>query len=335
MEEEKIKKINNLKSESAGRIMTSDVPAVPLDSTVGQIEKLLIEKVKEFNNINYVYVVDANNHLKGVLSVKELFRTPKDVPVKDFMVTNLVTVRLSTDRERVALLAIKHNLKNIPVIDKDGVFWGVVPSDTILDVLHQEGIEDALRSEGILNNRYSPKEFISAKAPYHFRKRLPWLLLGLLGGLLAALVVGLFENILSQMIILAAFIPAVVYMADAVGSQTQTIFVRSLAMDGKVSVMNYLRREISVGIWLACTLGVLSFLLALWWWQSFVVAVILGISFFFTITIAALSGIFLPWIFFKLKFDPAISSGPFATVVRDILSVLVYFGVAFIVLSIF
>jgi len=328
----KMRRIKNLTPESAGEISISSVPIVLPETTVGEIEKLLVSKIRNFENINYIYVTDDQGHLKGVLSIKELFKNPKDLLVKNFMVTDIVTVRPRTDRERVALLAIKHNLKNIAVVDKENIFLGVVPSDVILNVLHEEGIEDALRSEGILKTHYSAKEFIGAKASHHFRKRLPWLLIGLLGGLLAAVVISFFEQTLSEMIILAAFIPAVVYMADAVGAQTQTIFIRSMTLDQKISMKDYLVREISVSIWLALTLSILSLFLTFWWWKSFVVSFILSISFFLTIILAAFSGVFLPWLFSKMNFDPAISSGPLATVLRDISSVVIYFGTAFLIL---
>lgn len=330
----KISKLKNLPYDSAGRIMTQAVPVVSISMRIGFIEELLLKQIKNFDNINYVYVVDENGHLKGVLSIKELFRVPKTMPVLSVMNSNPVTVRPNTDRERVALLAIEHNIKNIPVVDKEGIFLGVVPSDVILNVLHQEGIEDVLRSAGILKHD-SARDFIVAKTSEHFKKRLPWLIVGLLGGFVAAFIVGFFEEILSQMIILAAFIPSVVYMADAVGAQTQTIFIRSLFLNRKMVLKDYVKREVYVSSLLAFFLSILATGLTFWWWREGLVALIIGISFFATITISALLGVVLPLLFYKLKFDPAIASGPFSTVVRDIMSILIYFAVASTVLSVF
>jgi len=331
--EKKLSKLKNLPYHSAGQILTRAIPVVSKEAHIGFIENLLLKEIRNFENINYIYVVDERNHLKGVLSIKELFRVPKDISVTSIMNSNPITVRPGTDRERVALLAIKHNIKNIPVVDKDGIFLGIVPSDVILNVLHQEGIEDVLSSAGILKHD-SARDFIIAKTSVHFKKRLPWLIVGLFGGFVAAFVVGFFEDILSKMIILAAFIPSVVYMADAVGSQTQTIFIRSLFLDHKMVLKDYVKREISVSALLAVFLSILAAGLTFWWWKEGVVALIIGISFFATIATSALSGVLLPLLFYKLKVDPAIASGPFSTVLRDILSILIYFTVAFTVLNI-
>lgn len=330
--DKKISKLKGLSTSSAGRIMTKAIPIVSIDVNIGFVEKLLINEIKNFENINYVYVTNSSGYLKGVLSIKEIFRVPKDVPVIDVMNSSLVTVRPSTDRERVALLAVENNIKNIPVVDKNGTLLGVVPSDIILDVLHQEGIEDVLRSAGILRHD-SARDFINAKISVHFRKRLPWLIFGLFGGFGAAFVVSFFESILSEMIILTAFIPSVVYMADAVGSQTQTIFIRNMSLNEKIKLSFYLKKEFIISIFLSFFLSILASLLTLWWWKDPLIASIIAFSFFATIMASALSGIILPWIFFKMKFDPAISSGPFSTVLRDILSILIYFIVAFIMLS--
>ncbi len=326
-------KFGHLSADSAGRILTDKVPTILRDATIGEVEALLLKEVKNFDNINYVYILDSRNQLAGVISIKEVFRLPKSAKVSSVMIANPVSVRPSTDQERVVMLSIKHNIKSVPVVDKNGVFLGAVPSDIILSVLHKEGVEDLLRSAGILKN-YSVSGFLSTKTFEHFRKRLPWLLVGLLGGLLAASVISFFEETLSQIILLAAFIPAVVYMADAVGAQTQTIFVRTLSLPEKLRLKEYLKKELAISFPLSVFLGLIAFTLIFWWWGEFQVALIIGLSFILTIFIAALLGIFLPWLFFKFKLDPAIASGPFSTVIRDILSIIIFFVVAVLVLGI-
>ncbi|MEK7552186.1 MAG: magnesium transporter [Patescibacteria group bacterium] len=333
-EETKNNSQSSFPRESAIHILTKKIPIVLQGLNIGAIESLLLKDIQKLENINYIYVVDEKGILKGVLSIKELFRIGKNMPIFRVMKTNLITVSPNTHREKVALLAIQHNLKNIPVVDKSGLFLGVVPSDVILNVLHQEGIEDALRGSGILKHD-SAKDFITASASEHFKKRLPWLVFGLLGSFLAAIVIGFFEDTLSKMIILASFIPSVVYIADAVGSQTQTIFIRSFFIDKKMALKSYIRREISVGLLLALSLSIAATLLTYFLWNELLITLIIGISFFLTILISTCFGLLLPWIFYKLKFDPAISSGPFSTVISDVLSVLIYLGVAFIALSIF
>ncbi len=330
-----LQKEQYLKSDSAGRIMITNVPVVLSSATIGDIEALLFKEAANFDTINYIYVVDKKNKLSGVLSVKELFCLPKAAVVSEIMQTKLVTVRQHTDQERVALLSIQHNLKAIPVINHENLFLGVVPSDVILNILHQENIEDHLRSAGIGIFKDPARDLIVASTFVHFKKRLPWLLVGLLGGLGAASLVGSFEHLLSEMLILAAFIPAVVYMADAVGAQTQTIFIRSVALDQKLDIKKYILREAVVGFFLATTLGILVTLFLLTWWEPPILGIILGLSFFTTIIIAISVAIILPWILLRLDYDPALASGPLATVIRDILSIMFYFVIADSMLSIF
>ncbi|KKP98924.1 MAG: Mg2+ transporter [Parcubacteria group bacterium GW2011_GWD2_38_12] len=324
-----------LPPESAGRIMTANIPIAGPSSTIEEIEKLLLEKTKDFETINYIYIVNTENKLVGVTSIKEIFRRPKNSVVSEIMETNLIVVRPHTDRERVALLAIKYNLKSIPVVDNENKFLGIVPSDVILTTLHQENIENVLRSVGIHNFENPIKDLIFASAFTHFKKRFPWLIVGLLGGIIAAVMVGFFENLFAKMVALAAFIPAVVYMADAVGSQTQTILIRSLAIEHNLIFKKYLWRELKVSFFLALILGIVISLVLFLWWSSFLLGFILGISFFITILVASFLALFIPWVFYKFKYDPAIVTGPLATAIRDVLSIILYFAVASVVLRYF
>ncbi len=323
-----VQKEPRLRSDSAGRVMITNVPVVLSSATIGDIEALLFKEAANFDTINYIYVVDEQNKLSGTLSIKDVFCFPKKVLVSEFMQKKLITVRQNTDQERVALLSIKHNLKAIPVIDNNNLFLGVVPSDIILNILHQENIEDFLRSAGVNIFKNPARDLIVASTFVHFKKRLPWLLVGLLGGLAAASLVGSFEHLLSEMLILAAFIPAVVYMADAVGAQTQTIFIRSVALDQKLDIKKYILREAAVGFFLATTLGIIVTLFLITWWEPPILGIILGLSFFTTIIIAISVAIILPWLLLRLDYDPALASGPLATVIRDILSIMFYFIIA-------
>ena len=321
--------------ESAGRLMTAKVPLAASDATIADIEKILLKRVKEFETINYIYIVNKNKKLKGVISIKDVFRLSKSTPVSQMMEKDSISVRPHTDQERVALLALRHNLKAIPVVDKENHLLGIVPSDVILGILHSENIEDILRFAGVGKLKDPARSIIGASAAVHFRKRLPWLVLGLLGGVAAAFIVEFFEAALKAQLVLAAFIPAVVYMADAVGTQTQTIFIRSLAIDHNLNLKKYIFRELRVNLFLALVLGIIISTISLLWWQSSLLGVILGISIFVTVLTAMAVAIFLPWLFSKIKYDPAIASGPFATVVRDILSLLIYFSIAQVILNIF
>lgn len=320
--------------ESAGKLMTKDVPIVDNQSTIGDVQSLIIKKTKNFENINYIYITDKEGKLEGVISIKELFRREKGDYVRDFMKTDLVVVRSRTDQEKVAMLALKHSLKDIPVIDSNHYLLGVVPSDIILDVIHRENQEDHMILAGI-NHRNSEILLNQVSAISYYRKRLPWLIVGLAGGIITAFIISFFEKVIADMLILASFIPAIVYMADAVGGQTQIIFVRQLAIDQKTSFGSYFKKETITGLLLSLTLSSLLFLFVIWWWQSVILASILGLSFFFTIIFAMILGIIIPWLFQVYNYDPAIASGPLAIVIRDIISVIIYFMIATVAVFLF
>lgn len=323
----KLEDHRDLTPRSAGRLMILKIPAIHTQATIAEVEEMLLKRTRDLETINYIYVTEAEK-LMGVISVKEVFRLPKNRKIAEVMKKEVVTVRPHTDRERAALLAIEHNLKEIPVVDSENKLLGVVPYDVILRALREEHIEDILQFAGVHRFKDAARDIINAPALVHFKKRLPWLIVGLLGGLVAAGIVNFFESALKVQIILASFIPAVAYMADAVGAQTQTIFIRSLALDQRLNFLKYLWREAKIGLAISVLLSAIVTLLAYLLWSPPFLAVILGLSFLATILAAMAVAIFLPWMFTKFNIDPAIASGPFATIIRDILSLLIYFAIA-------
>lgn len=332
----KVKMSNGEKINIAGKQMTQAVPVTKQDDTIAEVEQLLLKHTNELETVNYIYVTDEGSRLVGVLSVKEIFRASKNLVVRDLMKTNLVTVRFGTHQEKVANLALKHNLKAVPVLDKDDRFLGVVPSDAILKIFHKEHEEDIMHSAGVVISKNQEQDIISTSAFLYFEKRIPWLVFGLVGGVGAAFMVGVFDEALKKILTLAAFIPAIVYMADAVGVQTQTIFIRSIAIDHEMGVKKYVIREMIVGTVIALLLGFLIGVVSFIWWKPAILGLILGISFFLTIMSAIMVALFLPWFFLRAtNIDPAIASGPFATIIRDMLSLIIYFGVASLMIKIF
>lgn len=321
--------------ETAGRRMVKNVPVCYPEDEISDIKKILLERAGEFETLNYIYVVDQEKRLRGVFSIKEIFQRPGETKIEDLMERRIIKVGPYTDQERVVILALKNNLKAIPIINKEGHFLGVVPSDIILEILHSEHVEDFLRSVGIRKNGYFPEMLIKTPIGILAKRRLPWLFLGLLGGIFAAQIVNFFETSLEHHLILAAFIPLIVYMADAVGAQSQTLFIRSLAIDQGINLKKYLIKEIKTSFLMALILGILLSLIALIWLTSPLFGLILGISLFLTVIFSSLIAILIPWLLNNLKKDPALSSGPFATIIRDILSLVIYFSVATILLKIF
>ena len=313
--------------------MALNAPTVDASATVRDVEQLLLGRAKDFANIQHIYVLGADKVLSGVFSVKELFSQPKEALVSSVMITKVISATANTDQEHVALLAITHGLTNVPVVDEQQHFLGIVTHDTILKVLDSEAIEDFLRMGGIAQGDFASPVALSLKES--LRRRLPWLIVGLGGGLLAALVVRNFEATLEAQIALAAFIPVVVYIADAVGAQVEIIFIRRLAIDAQTRVIPYFFKELFVSGVIGLIIGACAAVAVAYWWSSAFLASVVGVSIGLGAVVAALIAVLLPSLFAKFKFDPAMATGPLATVVADISSLLIYFTVTIVMMRVF
>ncbi len=315
---------------SAGRIMLNKrfVPIAEKGQTLADIRKEFQEKISGLKTINYVYVVNGDQRLVGVISIRDVFKKRGNLKVSGVMARDLVKVFPDQDQEEVVYLALRNNIKSMPVVTKDNVFLGVVPSDKILFILYQESREDILMHAGILEE--DRKLMLPTDTPIKslIFSRTPWLILGLFGGILAVRIVESFEIALKSHLILAAFIPVMVYMADAVGTQTQILFIRSLALDRRLAIKKYFLKEMGVGFVIALICGTFLSLVTLFWKGSLILGLIVGASLFSACFIAVLIAVIVPLILKKLKFDPAVGSGPFSTIIRDILSLIIYFQIA-------
>lgn len=309
--------------------ITRRVPTVGTHETIGHIHAILGEH--KFDTINYIYVLDANEALVGVLSVRDVFLRSPHVVVGDVMEREVVHAKTNDDAEKVAALALRHNLKAVPVVNESGVFAGVLPSDAILHMLHNRHVELFLLSTGIHS---SARETFEGTPWFVARARTPWLAGGLVGGFFAASVVSFFEASLTSHFILASFIPLMVYMADAVGTQTQTIFIRGLVFEGKIRFAGYLAKELLTGFIISIPLALLLGLVAYFGMGTAAyIAFILGVSLVLTIVTSVFVGVSIPFTLFRLGKDPAIGAGPFGTIVRDLASLVIYLCVATAVLQ--
>ncbi len=310
--------------------MVENVPAVSSKTTVADVLALLHQHARDFASISYVYLVDGNRTLVGVVSIRDIFVYSAQTIIAVAAKKSLVSVSGDVSMERVALTAIDHNLKAVPVIDKvSNRLLGVVTSETIRDVLHYGRIHDLLQLSGA-GPFDDPKSSLLSGSPFlHIRKRLPWLLLGLLGGFVAALIVQSFETALAAHVLIIAFIPLVVYLADAVGSQTEIIFVRALALDPSLRSVGrfkaYLARECVVSVSLALLLGLCMSVVTTWWFQTPELVPVIFTAIIVTLVAAMLVALFIPFVATRLRYDPALTSGPVATVVRDVLTLVLYF----------
>jgi magnesium transporter len=321
--------------DTAGSRIVTAFPRVKLGEKIKDVEKMLLDEADAFETIDYLYVVDDNSVLKGVISIKELHASNKDATVEEIMKKKLVVARPLTHQERIVYLALSNKIKAIPVVDREKHLLGVVPYDTILQIFNEEVREDVFKFGGIFHKM--GKEYTTIKSPAvtMIKTRLPWLIIGVLGGTITASIISSFEHVLNTLLALAAFAPVLAYLSDAVGTQSETLTVRSIALDPKLSLKSYFVRESAVAISLALACGLLLAVIALVGWKNYILGLIIGVSLFLSIVSAVFISTGFPFLFKKVNLDPAIASGPFATMISDVATVVIYFSVASFLLASF
>lgn len=317
-------------TDSASHHMSVQFCAAHPEETVGRyLEKLRAAHVS-VTAFPYIYVVDEKETLVGVLSLNAFLRTQHDRKISEIMKSPEIFVHPHTPRERVAMLALDHELKAIPVVDHEKRLLGIVSEKAIFKIFREEHVEDFLKVAGI-HGKGGSVDVLRERVSRLVKTRFPWLIIGLIGGMIATWVMKFFEPTLERELALAFFIPVIVYMADAVGSQSQMLFIRR-GLFGTFDARKYILREILVGFILAAILALLMFGFAFALFQKSAFAMVVGISLFITIIVAVIIAMTIPALLIKFKKDPAVGSGPFATVIRDILSIFIYFIIATIVL---
>lgn len=308
-------------------------PRAYLGETIEDVEKMLSKKAASFDTIDYIYILDLENVLSGVISIKNIFSiSDKKLLVDDFMDRDLVMTHPSTGPERIVYLALSHGIKAVPIVDDEKHLLCIVPYDSILEIFNQQVKKDIFRFGGIFH-RVGSDTSITSTAGMMIKSRLPWLILGVLGGTAAASVVSSFEAVLSKFIVLAAFIPVLVYMSDAVGTQSEALIIRSLALDPELSVRTYILREFKISIMLAVICGILISIVAVAGWGTYYLGAVVGFSMFLSIIAAVAISTLLPMAFKRFNYDPAVATGPLATIISDLLTLTIYFTVAILLLT--
>ena len=313
--------------EIAGARITTRFLSVSGDELVGGVKNMITNKAKELEILDYVYIIDEQDKLLGVVSLKEILQSPEESKMVSIMKAHPVSVDFHTDQERLIYLVLKHDLKAIPVVDGQNHLKGVVSYHTILKVFHHEFREDILRSGGI-HHHIKEIEEITTPASKLVRARLPSLVLGLFGGLLAAYMVTGFEQLLGSYLALAAFIPVMVYLSDAVGTQSQTLIVRMIALEPDFSVRKYMTRELKIGGALGIIFAILLFAAGTLGWGGLHIGFVVGSSMFLSIIFQAFMATYLSAALARRKIDPALASGPLTTIISDVTSLALYFAIA-------
>lgn len=288
-----------------------------------------IEKEKPAS-VELVLVCAKDGRLEGVVPIQALLHADAARTLGRLARHDFPTVRPETDQEKAASLALHHAVDALPVVDGRGQALGVMPSQALLHVLRREHVEDLHRFAGIQREEAMARHAIEDPPARRLRHRLPWLLAGLAGSALATAVMAGFEATLERNLAVAFFVPGIVYLADAIGTQSEAIAVRGLSLT-RAGIGPLLAGEVRTGMLLGAVLGAASFLPIFLVFSDARLAAAVSAAIFAAGTVAAALGLLFPWALEKSGRDPAFGSGPLATVIQDILSVLVYLGVAHLV----
>lgn len=306
-----------------GALAERDVPTASVDATIGQIRSAI--RGRPPRRAPAVALL-REGRMVGLLSIESLMTADDDVPAASLMDPDPPRAHLDTDPEIAAWQAVDGLEHTVAVETADGEFLGLVPPHALLALLAAEHEEDLSRLGGSLHDtseaRLASRESIGRR----LRHRLPWLIIGLAGAAASAMLVRGYEEDLSRSVVLAFFLPGIVYMADAVGTQTETLIIRGLSVG--VPIREVVRRESATGLMIGLALAALAFPFVTWWWGESDVALAVSLSLLAACACASVIAMALPALFRRAGVDPAFGSGPLATVIQDLLSIVLYLWIA-------
>jgi magnesium transporter len=277
--------------------------------------------------VDTVYVVDEAHRLVGLAPLARLLAAAAPVAIETVMSRRFPAVGPNTDQEHVALAALEHAITAVPVTDVDGRLLGAVSPHALVSILYQEHAEDLHRLAGIRRELTRATDAIEAPPSRQARDRLPWLLVGLAGSMVATIVMSRFEAALRAQVAIAFFVPGIVYLADAMGTQAEAVAVRGLSLS-RASLRHLLWDEIGTGVLIGLVLAAVSYPAVLLGFGDGGLALAVAVALVAAGTVATSIGLLLPWILARLGTDPAFGSGPLATVIQDVLSLLIYLTAA-------
>jgi magnesium transporter len=315
--------------EAAAQHMVTRIPTAWQDTTVGAVLAELAGSV--FDSVNCVYVVDGHGGLLGRVGLPRLLATGMQIPLGDIMRQVMPTVSPDEDQERVAAIAIEHDVPEVAVVDPSGQLLGVVPAQALLRIQRREHSEDISRLAGIVDHDNRARSALEDHPWPRALNRLPWLLIGLVGSAAATWLVAAFETTLESRLALAFFVPAIVYLAGAIGTQSIAAAVRGLSLT-HMPVGRLMLGEFITGLFIGLLLAIISGALIWLLLGDPELALTVALALIAAGGLSTTTGLILPWLLSCMGKDPAYGSGPVATIIQDLLSLAAYFGIASIIL---
>lgn len=323
-------KLLSYEPDTAGGIMATEFVSIRENKTIEKTLKYLQKEAPDAESAYYLYVINKENVLKGVVSLRDIVCNDFDTKISEITNTNVISVPYYMDQEEVAIKFEKYGFMTMPVVDENNKILGIVTVDDIVEVMQEETTEDIHRLGGV-----DEEEKVDGSLRDSIKSRLPWLIVNLITAILAASVVGAFEGIISQVVTLATFMPIVAGMGGNAGTQSLTIVVRGIAL-GELDKDNGMRifiKELLVGLTTGIVIGAIIAVLGFMWERNFVFGIVIGLAMILNMMVATMSGFIVPVILKKLKVDPALASAVFVTTVTDVLGFFFFLGLATMFIS--
>ncbi|MCK4882285.1 MAG: magnesium transporter [Candidatus Omnitrophica bacterium] len=321
-----IKKLSEYKEGTAGSILTTEYASLSPDITVREALEKLKRQAFDRETIYYIYIVDSNRTLIGFVSLRDILLAPSHNKIEDIMHKIVISMHVDDDNEIVAKKLSDYDFLAIPVVDDGNRLVGIVTVDDVVDVVIEESTEDIYKygaaGEYIDYMKSSPLQMA--------RQRVVWLILLIFVGFISAWVLEANSFHIKTVVALSFFMPLLLGASGNAGTQASTVVVRELAT-GNIKIedlFQVVKKEVSVGVVVGTIMAIVVALRALWLDENPKVGITVGLAMIMTVTLATTLGAFLPILFKKLKFDPAVMSGPFITSIIDVVSLLIYFRIA-------
>ena len=308
-------------SENAASHMVSRIPLALVNTPIDEVMRSL--SGHQFECADTIFVIDSDQRLEGIVRLNDLFKGGGHL-IGEIMEPKHDAVQLNDDQEQIAILAMKLNMIAVPVVDDQCRLVGAVPPEALFKILRDEHMEDLQHISGIMPHKQGLETALVQPLFQRFRRRIPWLVFGLFASSLITLVMTSFEETLSTNVAVAFFMPAIVYIAGAIGSQAVSVAVRGLAND-VVSIGRLMSGELVIGSGIGLTLGIIASISVYMVFNNATLALAVGLSVLGGGVVSAVVGFGLPWTFQHFGLDPALGSGPICTIVQDVAALSLYF----------
>ena len=323
-----VRELLTYNEDTAGGIMNPSVLTVNSDMTVQDVLNHIRIKAEQDNmELYYVYVVDKQNHLLGVVSLRSLMTSPINKRIEDIMISDIVKLHVDDYQDYIADVFMKYQYNALPVVDLYNRLKGMITWDDVQDIVEEETTETIYQASGISTELVDEDEILSGNIFNAIKARTPWLFITLIGEFIAVNVANHFDNTLAAIPIVAIFMPLLAGLGGNIGTQSITLMVRGLST-GQVtlsSALYHIFREMLIGLCIGLFFGTMTTLVT-WGWQSNVeLGVVVGIAMAINMTMATIIGTLTPFALKKVNIDPAVASGPVIATTIDVIGLAVYF----------